>query len=444
MHVLVVAIAMAGALGGPGAGESVEHIPLRVKPSAVVVDSLAGRIALVGVPDSVVEKAAKQSSICTKADRRAEGARLELACASRRLQVEVLSTGLRIRSMSTAPLTSDASRIPAIFYDPVVYGLGGACPGDTTSSRGECAYAEGKLVQAAIELRTAFNDISGAEGGGHAHAALRLGDLAWQAGDVESAANWYDKAGAGPFARIAASRLCELTPGCVDGPTSRLHFDAWDTGALPSAMVDEIVLRRARALAFAGRLDDATKHLLKNLPSCAAAPALCRAVAAEALWSRVGRDAPEALALAVSVPAPFEGEGALNLARAVVATTTRLGASMYAAGVLAAVSGVVPSAELPGHLRQTATLFVDGGDEVRADVVIGFAKSRGYTKGKGWAEILKRFAALKAGEPVPMHETKPAVAQAKPATATTPEQTAQAESSTAERRHVRVPHGSTG
>ncbi len=381
-------------------GESLEHVTLSSAPRDVIVDSLGGRIAFVGLSDRAIIAAAKKSTLCPKTARRAEGGRLELVCTSRRLVVDVSGRTLRLRVRSVAPITTDTSRPPAIFYDPVVNDLGGPCPGTTSSSRAECALQQGKLVQAALDLRAAFAAVDGA----HAYAALRLGDLAWLADDLESAANWYDKAGAGPFARVAASRLCELTPGCVQGPSARLQFNAWDTGALPAVFADEITLRRARALAFADGLDDAVRVLAKRSSSCARAMALCREIATEALRARRGRDAPEALAFAIALPSAFEGEGALELARVVVEHTQRLAAPVYSASVLAAVSAVVPTPELSAHLAQTATLYLDADDDVRADIVIGFAKSRGFTSTVRWQKIGARYRALKAGTIAPMSQ----------------------------------------
>jgi len=405
---------MTTTVGVSGAGESIEHVQLDSAPKSVVIDSLAGRIGLVGVPDSVVIKAASRSTLCPKTERRAEGARLELLCKSRRLVVELEGKTLRLRMTRAAPITADASRAPKTFYDPGVYNLGGACPGDTPSSRGECALQQGQYVEAALALREAWTT----QNDRHAHAALRLGDLAWQAGDLESAAGWYDKAGAGPFARVAAARLCELTAGCLDGPMDRLHFNAWDTGALPTQLADEIVLRRARALAFADRLDDSVRFLLsvttsKHAP-CAAAPALCRSIATEALRARAGKDAPTAMALALSLPTPFEGEGALDLARAVVVHTDRLGAPVYGASVLAAVTALVPKPELGDHLARTAEHYLAADDTVRADIVIGFARSRGHATNKRWQAIAAKRRAIEAMTTTTTTTTKaPAKAKAK-------------------------------
>jgi hypothetical protein len=321
---------------------------------------------------------------------------LLLRCRSRRVVAELNGATLQLRSVQTTPLTTDASRPPKAFYNPEVYSFGGPCPGDTPSSRGECAMARGAVVEAALAFRDAWR----APEGHHAHAALRLGDLAWMAGDLESAAGWYDRSGAGVFARLAAARLCELTTACLDGPASRLHFDPWDQTGMPAAMIDESILRRARAYAFANRLDDAVRLLLsapRDHSPCESEVVLCRKIATEALHARRGRDAPGALALAMSLAKPFEGEGAVELAREVVAQVDHLGAPVYAASVLAAVTAVVPKSELPSHLASTAEHYLAADDIVRADIVIAFARSRGLQKGKRWQAIAALRRSVEAG-----------------------------------------------
>jgi hypothetical protein len=396
MLIPAVVLALSVVAGGIEAA-SVESLALKAKPRAIVVDTMGGRITLVGVPDKVVQQLAAQSTLCPTTERMVDDGPLQLRCRSRRVVAELNGATLQLRSVQTTPLTTDASRAPKAFYNPELYSLGGPCPGDTPSSRGECAMARGAVVEAALAFRDAWR----APEGHHAHAALRLGDLAWMAGDLESAAGWYDRSGAGVFARLAAARLCELTTACLDGPVSRLHFDPWDQTGMPAPMIDESVLRRARAYAFANRLDDAVRLLLqassREHSPCENEVVLCRKIATEALHARRGRDAPGALALAMSLNKPFEGEGAVELAREVVAQVDHLGAPVYAASVLAAVTAVVPKNELPSHLAATAEHYLAASDIVRADIVIAFARSRGLQKGKRWQAISALRRAVEAG-----------------------------------------------
>jgi hypothetical protein len=399
---------------------SVEHVVLPATPTAVVVDSLGGRITLFGIGDAAVARTASRSRICPETVRLAEGAPLQLQCRSRRLVVELRGATLRIRTTLWPPITTDESAPPATVYAPEVYDLGGPCPGDTPSARGECALARGNHVEAARAFReiwtgrgsngVAVKPDQAVEtpppvvrtGPAFAHAALRLGDLAWWSGDVDSATGWYDRAGAGVFARIASSRLCELATDCIDGPTDRLRFDPWDLGGLPDPMAREITLRRARALAFLDRLDDSVRLLLASSMRwpdlCDGALPLCRKIAAEALWARRDRDAPEALALSLSISRPFEGPGAVNLARAVLHHTDRLGAPRFGANVLAAVSAQVPRSELAMHLATTATRYLEAGDPVRAGIVIDFASARGLAHHGRWREIRTWRRRLETGD----------------------------------------------
>jgi hypothetical protein len=392
------------------AGVTVEHLQLGVVPRDVVVDSLGGRVGFVGISDAAIARAARRSRLCPQTVRDAEGAPLQLQCRSRRVVAKVVGARVRVTTTQAAPVTTDASAPPAVFYDPVRYGLGGPCPGDTPSARGECAFARGEHIVAASAFRElwpnrdAARGQSGQTGPGYAHAALRLGDLAWIAGDAESAAAWYDRTGAGTFARLAAARLCELAVDCLDGPTERLRFDPWDDGALSDEHARELILRRARAFAFADRLDDSVQLLLASsvrFPDlCADAPSLCRAIAAEALLARDGRDAPAALALSLTIPRPFDGPGAVHLARAVLRHTDRYGAPRFGATVLAAVSAQVKDPELSAHLLMTAEHYLDADDTARADIVIDFAHARRLDRSTRWRTLRNRRGASEVAETV--------------------------------------------
>ena len=145
-----VAFLLASVVGAePVGGDSVEHLKLDSAPTSIEVDHLSGRIALLGVKENVIVRAAARSALCPKTGRRFEGARLELLCANRRMSVELKGSTLRLHTLRRTPVTTDASRAPEMLYEPVRFGLGGPCPGDTPSSRGECALARGALVEAA-------------------------------------------------------------------------------------------------------------------------------------------------------------------------------------------------------------------------------------------------------------------------------------------------------
>ena len=404
------------------------------RPKAVVVDTLSARIRLVGWSGAQVRALAQKSTLCNQVTV-VEGTTL-LSCSNRRLTAALDAKGLTFRAMPSPPMTTDASHPPLLHYEPVRFGLGGPCPGDTPSSRGECAFVshlerqfaefsptgpspkvvqrkeilgtkqpkqkfEGpELAAAAVELRVAF------DGAVHrGHAAVRLGDLSWLGGDTEAAARWYEQAGPGVFGRLAASRLAELF-SYLDGPTPRLPFDPFDDAGLDPDICAEIALRRARAYAFADRMIDAVHLLVSRGPqTCDMQPALCRKIAAIALRSPdqqmraitslpLSVEPAEALTLALTIPSAFDGEGAIELADAVAEHTKRMGAPLFAANVLAATSSQVAPAVLDNWLLRCAELYVEANDAARARAVLSFANSRRFTNGKNqnrWRAIRNRL-----------------------------------------------------
>jgi hypothetical protein len=374
------------------APELVERQVLPQVPRAVVVDALLGRVELTGLTKAQVEALAKRSALCPRTE--THGTRSALLCTTRSLTAVVDGTNLVLR---TARYPTDGLT-PDVAYTDKVFGLGtGSCPGDTPSLRGECAFVAGDVLTAALELKTAYK-VGGPFSG---HAAVRLGDLAWKAKDAEAAAHWYNRAGAGLFGRIAATRLCELI-GCLDGPSDRMTFDAFDDTALPKGVQAEFLLRRTRALYVAGRTDDAVRALSRWPESCRYAATLCRKIATGALRERQGRDAPEALALALRIPNAFDGAGAADLAAVVVPFTDRLAAPLFGANVLAATSSQVDDAELDAWILQSAERYVLAGDAARGDAVLSFAKSRGFVAGRErarWRAVTNALKALAAGDP---------------------------------------------
>lgn len=384
---------------------TMEHHALPAKVSSVVVDALGARVRLVGLTPAQVIALAEKSTLCHRTEQ-AEGFTV-LLCSSRRLHAALDAKGLVLRADAAPPMTTDGSRVPLLHYEPVRFHLGGACPGDTPASRGECAFADGHVDEAAFELRAAF-----AAGGDRVgHAALRLGDLAWSAGDPEGAANWYDQTGPGSFGRIAATRLCELL-SCLDGPSLRLPFDPFDDVGLDADIRAEITLRRARSYAFADRLDDAV-HLLLSQKSLAAVcdlqPALCRKIAAVALRDPSTKNPAEALTLALTLPSAFDGEGAMELADAVAEQTRHLGAPIFTANLMAATSSQVPANLLDDWILRCAESYLDAHDTARARAVLLFADSRGFLHGKNasrWRDVGLRlpqddFITVPSGPPLP-------------------------------------------
>lgn len=398
MLLLASLLALLPAAAGPLQIELVEQQALPAVPRAVVVDALLARVELQGLTPAQVKLVAKKSTICPRTV--ISGSRTLLSCTSRKLTAVVDKSALTLRT----------TRGPADVYAPVVSYvdvLGGACPGKDAAARAECAFVDGRTFDAALELKDEYTHDHEHRG----HASLRLGDLAWRAGDVEAAARWYDNAGPGPFGRLAATRLCELL-NCLDGPSERIPFDTFDDGGLPASIKGELTLRRARALAASSRLDDAVRLLVPaTSTACGLAPALCRKIATAALLERSGRDAAEALAVALQIPSAFDGEGAVDLAAAVVDHTDRLGAPLFTANVLAATSSQVEPAVLDAWILRSAERYLDAADDARAQAVLAFAKSRGFTAGKN--AVRWRAARIRLTE---MQQTANALTETKPQT----------------------------
>ena len=205
--------------------EMVERQPLGQKPRAVVVDALLGRVALPGVDAATLRALAKKSALCPRTE--LVGTHTVLSCTSRKLSARYDGGALVLRTLK-GPVDGGA---PLTTYAPETHGFGGPCPGTTPSGRGECAFVRGDVLPAVLELKTVQKKL----GPVSSHASLRLGDIAWQAGDFEAAARYYDDAGSGPFARLAAARLCELL-SCLDGPSERIPFDTFDSAGLDDRM----------------------------------------------------------------------------------------------------------------------------------------------------------------------------------------------------------------
>jgi hypothetical protein len=224
---------------------------------------------------------------------------------------------------------------------------------------------------------------------------LRLGDLAYAAGDPRGAATHWALTHGGPWERVAAARLCELSLSCTAGAgAAELYAGA----GLPPPLARDLALRRARALAFLGQPLEAVRALGAAGPGvCSAAFAPCQRIALLAL--RVpGPGALEALALWVELPGRDRGPAAHEAEVAAAAVAEREGAPAFAANVLAAAAARVPRRALQDHLLRTAELYLAAGDRVRAGVVLDFARIRAGKKplpGERWAAVAHRVAGPK-------------------------------------------------
>ena len=130
-----------------------------------------------------------------------------LRCVSARLRADMThdsgGPAVILFRLSVLPWRPDEEGPPLVAFDTVALHLG-ACPGETSDVRGECALAAGKLDEA----RTHFEE--SVRAGPSPLAELRLGDLALRDDDPDAAsAHWRHARGAAPWSRLANARQCE-------------------------------------------------------------------------------------------------------------------------------------------------------------------------------------------------------------------------------------------
>jgi hypothetical protein len=343
----------AAASGGLDLTHAVERIPLPGgAPVALQVEPLASR------------------TLCPSVA--VEGDAVYVRCSSRQISAALVphagGQSLEVRHLQVPPWAG-RDGLPHVPFDPSRLSLGAPCPGDTPAGEGECALASGHVQRAEERFREAR------EGPGAPLAALRLGDLAARAGDLQEAVrSWKEVAPGSPFGRLAAARLCETDPRCIASGSAFL-FAAAD--AHPELRAD-LVLRLARLEAFQGKALEAAQALAPEFArrgACTAEPHLCGDILLAALREPGARGA-QALALYLQVPSRDRGPLAVELAAAAAERAAASGAPVFAANLLSAVSGQVGAARLADHLARTAELYLDGGDRARSGVVLEFARSR--------------------------------------------------------------------
>ena len=232
-------------------------------------------------------------------------------------------------------------------------------------------------------------------------AAIHAGDLALARGDVSGAASQWGRVRAAPWDRLAAARLCELSMPCAGSPRADAYYRL---DGLPAALATDLVLRRARALAYTGRAHEGASLLLSRVdlaPLCGAAAGLCRAVALAAL-DLPGPGAVDGLVLWSSLPEQEHGPASYAAALGVAAAAEREGAYVYAAQVLGSVAQQAPPRALNEHLLRTAELFLRGGDDIRAGVIVEFARARagkGGLRGERWAAVVRSTSGARPEAP---------------------------------------------
>jgi hypothetical protein len=393
----------------------------------VTVEAMAARILVLSAPQdraAVLARLHQHAAwICPKIVERAGG--VELRCRTRLLDAAMTVEGanryLDIRELRGLPWRAGADGPPFFHYEPRQAGLGDPCPGDNPVARGECLLQTRPVLEAArmfrVGLRTHERQL----------AALRLGDIALASGDPATAVAWYNHTGTlGVFGRVARTRLCEVDGTCL-GSTEALKT-VFDPSGLPVPVRAEMKLRLIRAQIFHDRFASALTSLDDLIQSeryetiCPDhIDRLCRRLLLEILRQTTIRDADaedekseksdksdksagrkqaralgeRAMALYLGLPRWDRGPYAADLALAAADTAERFGAPVFGGNILSAVSPMVAPAELPDHLAHTAELFLRGGDETRARVVIEYATSSAprQVQSPRWRAIVKALAA---------------------------------------------------
>lgn len=335
---------------------------------------------------------------------------VEMTCRSRRLDGQLTSEGrarfLDLVELRGIPFREGPDQPPFIHYEPLRSGLGQACPGRGVV-RGECKLKQGEVLEAAASFRSSL------ESRARALAAVRLGDLALRIGDPVTALGWYRRAGTvGVFGRVAVARACELDGKCLATPEAASRV--FDPTGLPEMVRNEMVLRRARAEAYVGRLDSAVRILAAQFKSHGAVSIcgndtdlLCRRIVLQAL-KEAGEDlripdrradsgprnpsasaAPavpgaeddrayweELLETYLALPAWDQGPLAVELAQAAAPVASAAGAPLFGGHLLSALVPEVGEAALSRHLMLTAETYLGGRDWARARLIAEYAEAR--------------------------------------------------------------------
>jgi hypothetical protein len=393
--ILTLSASAAGAAGPLAPIDSVEamdHVALPAVRGPVELEVHAlERLLVIEAPRGARRIAAAIGKgaryVCAEVE--VDGAEVRLHCRSARIVARIAlhrrASVLEVAAVHALPwMGPDAP--PFVPFDPKASGLDDACPGSTASGRAECLFAQGDFEGARAALRTIV------EGPPRAHASLRLGDLDFLAGDLHAAARAWGEVRGAPWERLAAIRLRELSPA----PLSTAEYQSlYSTDGLPGPLAREVTLRKARGLAFDGRLSDAVK-LLKPA-DCDGVP-VCLDILTLAMRDP-GPASIEALAVWAELADRGSGRAAFAAESAAADVAAREGAPAFAANVLAGAVPRVSAPALIGHLLRTAELFLTAGDSVRAGVVLEFARARAGRRGlRGprWASVER---AVRSGAP---------------------------------------------
>jgi hypothetical protein len=351
-----------------------ERLRLPTPATQVAVEGLGRRVRVFVTSDAAAFAAVLRPQLGRLCPRvTSTSGEVDLECLTTRLDARLVRDGPRafldLRQLRGLPWKG-ADAAPVLRRIPA-----SACPGRDAVAKAECAFHEGDGTAAARRFQKLLDDPSEAS-----FAALRLGDLALEDDDVAEAIRWWKKAGeVGPWARLAKARLCEADGRCLGDHTQETCFDS---GGMTESALDEMELRRWRALAFGGNVGDLATAVLASFRNtaprspCIADQRLCRHLLHSAMERPSTRGADEALEVYLQLPERETGPLSVDLAISAAAVAELNGAPAFGAGLLAAVTARVPAFRQPEYLARTLGLYVAGRDLARARVIANYAKAR--------------------------------------------------------------------
>jgi len=352
--------------------------------------------------------------ICS--DVRIEKAYVELRCRTPQLDATIAKEGsntfLDINELRGLPWRLGIDGPPISFYDPKPLNFAGNSPGDRAVLRAEESLQEGRFLDAANLFRSVLNS--------HAMlmAQVRLGDLSLIAGDPQTAVGWYELGSrVGVYGRLSLSRLCEFDPECIVYMPS-LDPDPY---SLPSPLRDDLILRSARALTYAGQFSRSVAVMRRRFDTVAddkfcqlPTGTLCRRLVLTALRKVPLEESAKIMETYMLLPDRTTGPVAVDLARQAAEVAAKLSAPKFGANLLSAVTGAVPANELNEHLLRAAELFLMGDDPVRARLIYEFAEARGMVKelrSTRWMAVRKLMRSDDSAKPKTNEEASPPMAQ---------------------------------
>jgi hypothetical protein len=370
----------------------VEHWPLTGRAPSVQVDALAARVVVTG------KVAPTTSALCPVILPSPRPGTTVLRCRTSHIAARVVppvrgrgGNVLELVRLKAAPVDDGEGSLPLISYDLKELGIDDPCPGTTPLGRGECALHNGDLDTASRELNDALRTPLSQM------ASLRLGDLAAARGDILRAVQLWDAAGpSGIFARLGAARLCEYTGDCLAPRPGGVGFDAFDGHGTTPTVHDELVLRKARIIAYGGDVHGAIDILVQGggTPTpCRLAPALCRRLLVESFRRQSTPDQRAAsLALYATLPERDAGPHAFELGMFAANEAADEGAPLFGARLLSWLTVRAPARDLETLLVRAAELFIVGGDRVRARAIYEWSCTRlpALHEKARWAAVKKK------------------------------------------------------